>query len=631
MNDESLTDAELSEKLSRQASEDLKRNGRGVSSPAELLKASNDIKVTFVNPLADKCGIFWLNNEQKEIEIGVVHENGGTFVINSFHTHTFVLRERTSSTKVRAVTLSKENGIAQTIDIQTGAVKGDPIKNDEVETDQQFSVKTSEIITQEYKAIQQLRKSWYADTAKSVDWKSARPDTGGGTRAAADDAWCGGAAEGWLGKASVKRAGDDSVLPAGAVPGYHVICISRDAEADTKYRIEAARFGKHGVPLFVQKVKETAEAKIDPSLRWSAWRAKIEHVTQLFKRDNLLVPGAYTTRDVRGAQFNESWLPDEIAGLRSGPSKGGASATWPDRWIPQKWKMFNVDGEHVESTEKMLSMVDGPAQTLFLIFEGGQFVWPGIEIGYQRKNVEVEEGKFVTITTESIQPLVLTFDSFLSPRECKKVIADAEPHMASSGLTMTDKDIALGSAADKFRTSTTHWLRSDLRKRPWLEAVDLRVANITRSTWGVRSQEAVQVLRYNEGQFYDAHLDWTDRQYYSRSKANMLSKHGGYKNRLVTVFWYLSDVADGDGGETHFPRAGGLRMPRSNHGCADKTGLKVQPRLGRGMMFYNLLPDGVGDVYSLHTACPLKHSAKKWAANKWVLNEPFKSLGGTEK
>lgn len=176
----------------------------------------------------------------------------------------------------------------------------------------------------------------------------------------------------------------------------------------------------------------------------------------------------------------------------------------------------------------------------------------------------------------------------------------------------------------RYRTSTTHWLRSDYNERPWLESVDNRVTNITRSTWGTESQEAVQVLRYEEGQYYNGHLDYTERAPYVKNKKSMMDAHGGYKNRMVTVFWYLSDVGVEDGGSTHFPRAGGLRHPTNNRGCEIDKGLHVYPSRGRGMMFYDLLPDGWGDPYSMHTACPIKNGATKWAANKWVRNEPFR-------
>ena len=70
----------------------------------------------------------------------------------------------------------------------------------------------------------------------------------------------------------------------------------------------------------------------------------------------------------------------------------------------------------------------------------------------------------------------------------------------------------------------------------------------------------------------------------------------GYKNRLITVFWYMSDVAKG--GETVFPRSGGLPQPRDFKDC--ETGIKVAPKKRSTIIFYSLLPSGELDPFSLH-------------------------------
>ena len=55
------------------------------------------------------------------------------------------------------------------------------------------------------------------------------------------------------------------------------------------------------------------------------------------------------------------------------------------------------------------------------------------------------------------------------------------------------------------------------------------------------------------------------------------------------------------GGETMFPNAA-------------SGALAVRPVKGAAALFYNLLPDGNGDVASLHEALPIK-KGEKWLAN----------------
>ena len=45
---------------------------------------------------------------------------------------------------------------------------------------------------------------------------------------------------------------------------------------------------------------------------------------------------------------------------------------------------------------------------------------------------------------------------------------------------------------------------------------------------------------------------------------------------------------------------------------------QVSPKKGKVIMFYSLLPNGMGDRFSLHGACPVEGKRPKWAANKWV-------------
>ena len=81
--------------------------------------------------------------------------------------------------------------------------------------------------------------------------------------------------------------------------------------------------------------------------------------------------------------------------------------------------------------------------------------------------------------------------------------------------------------------------------------------------------------------------------------------------------YYLTEVAEG--GETGFPRAGGLSQPHDFLDC--KRGLSVRPQKRKVVIFYSMLSSGEFDHYSLHTGCDVKNGTK-WAANYWLWNVP---------
>jgi prolyl 4-hydroxylase len=57
------------------------------------------------------------------------------------------------------------------------------------------------------------------------------------------------------------------------------------------------------------------------------------------------------------------------------------------------------------------------------------------------------------------------------------------------------------------------------------------------------------VLKYEVGQYYLPHLDYWEPHYYTDPEVVQMTE-AGHKNRLSTVFWYLSDC---EGGHTAFP------------------------------------------------------------------------------
>mmetsp|Transcript_14762 Transcript_14762/g.33561 ORF Transcript_14762/g.33561 Transcript_14762/m.33561 type:complete len:958 (+) Transcript_14762:58-2931(+) len=121
-----------------------------------------------------------------------------------------------------------------------------------------------------------------------------------------------------------------------------------------------------------------------------------------------------------------------------------------------------------------------------------------------------------------------------------------------------------------------------------VKAVEERVAQLSQVP--VDYLERANLVRYQPGQQFKVHHDGTFRQ--------------------KTLFVYLNDLPEDDGGETLFPNLGLLFRPRK--GCA--------------LLWSNLLPDGRQDLDMQHEGLPPK-SATKYGINFFINKRPLRALG----
>ncbi|CAI5736210.1 unnamed protein product [Hyaloperonospora brassicae] len=251
-----------------------------------------------------------------------------------------------------------------------------------------------------------------------------------------------------------------------------------------------------------------------------------------------------------------------------------------------------------------------PSRIVF-VFEGGQFIWPGVRVGH----TTVVENAFgrgdLVLETISMTPLVFSVKEFLRDDEVDVILELSMPHLAPSGVALADGDENRPST--DWRTSTTYWLDSSAHSV--VRNIDKRTSDLVKVP--VSHQENVQVLRYEKTQHYDQHVDYFSADRYRNSPGVLEDIEYGYKNRMITVFWYMSDVAKG--GHTNFARAGGLPPPASNKGCFQ--GLSVAPEKRKVVVFYSMLPNGENDPMSLHAGCPVEEGIK-FSGNKWIWNKP---------
>lgn len=174
--------------------------------------------------------------------------------------------------------------------------------------------------------------------------------------------------------------------------------------------------------------------------------------------------------------------------------------------LHQPWAMFSLNGQLlVQETHEQVNMEGLVQMGLVLIFQGGQFVWPGVRIGYKRtidlySTMPVgspdmgNKMRQATLETISLQPLVFSVEGFLDGQECDWIQQEAAPTLKYSEVTLMDMD--KGRPSSDFRTSQSTFLAKN--DHPMIKDLDYRTASLVRIPRV--HQENVQVLRYQGGE-----------------------------------------------------------------------------------------------------------------------------------
>eukprot|EP00199_Chlamydomonas_sp_CCMP681_P001660 CAMPEP_0119108132 /NCGR_PEP_ID=MMETSP1180-20130426/13484_1 /TAXON_ID=3052 ORGANISM="Chlamydomonas cf sp, Strain CCMP681" /NCGR_SAMPLE_ID=MMETSP1180 /ASSEMBLY_ACC=CAM_ASM_000741 /LENGTH=364 /DNA_ID=CAMNT_0007093715 /DNA_START=1 /DNA_END=1095 /DNA_ORIENTATION=+ len=202
-------------------------------------------------------------------------------------------------------------------------------------------------------------------------------------------------------------------------------------------------------------------------------------------------------------------------------------------------------------------------------------------------------------------PRLVVYPAFIDPARCKDIIDIANQSMYKSGLAFRPGEKVDG--AQQVRTSSGTYL-SSFEEGPgnslsWLEE-RMAAASLLPSVNG----EAFNVLRYENGQHYDSHMDSFDPKEYGPTD----------NQRMATFLVYLSDPQEG--GETIFKREGAgnaSRVIQNWRTCDDGIGLMYKPRQGDAVMFHSLHTNGEIDQQALHGGCAVR-AGEKWVATKWV-------------
>lgn len=188
-------------------------------------------------------------------------------------------------------------------------------------------------------------------------------------------------------------------------------------------------------------------------------------------------------------------------------------------------------------------------------------------------------------TLISWSPRIFYYPKFASDYECDYIINLGKDKVSRS-MVVGDS----GGVVSTARTSYGVFLSAE-SEDPVMQALADRIAMW--SQLPKENGEAFYLLRYENGQEYKPHNDYFPSGYY-----------GAEGNRFATVLTYLSDVEEG--GETIFPA----------------VDLKVGPKKGDAILFWNLHPNGTVDEQSLHGGLPVTKGTK-WCLTKWIRQSKF--------
>jgi prolyl 4-hydroxylase len=183
--------------------------------------------------------------------------------------------------------------------------------------------------------------------------------------------------------------------------------------------------------------------------------------------------------------------------------------------------------------------------------------------------------------------------NFLKSEECKKIIEMAKLRLEpSSGWNVKNGKSELSD----YRISDQMFFT--IRENYLISLVEEKIADMTGIP--IENGEGLQVVRYLQGGYYKVHSDYFDLEWPGNQ---LVLNRGG--QRIVTVLLYLNDL-DLVGGETYFPY----------------IDLKVEPKKGIALIWYNIDNGGRIDRSTLHEAKPVK-KGEKWIATKWLRERKF--------
>jgi len=242
--------------------------------------------------------------------------------------------------------------------------------------------------------------------------------------------------------------------------------------------------------------------------------------------------------------------------------------------------------------------------------------------------VDLDERSMATVVASAVEPQpksisgsttprAFIFDNLVSDEECEFLKDMVVARLKPAGVVLQTEDKY--SLSEEYRNNEQVWLtQKEENQIPVLSTLLKRLHRVAHIPMG--DAEGLQIGRYMPGQKYEVHKD-TD-------PAHDVA-------RPATFLMYLSDVEAG--GDTLFT---GLNKSNcyakwhmsptgeKKYGCANccendyQNTLRVTPKKGRGVLFFNHDMTGMPDARSEHAACPVR-AGVKWIAQRWFRYVPY--------
>lgn len=215
----------------------------------------------------------------------------------------------------------------------------------------------------------------------------------------------------------------------------------------------------------------------------------------------------------------------------------------------------------------------------------------------------------LTMKAVSVAPRVFEIDNFLSDIEVDHLIEIATIY----NVTTDSIDVPAGKKKKKRSNFESEaFIRREMS--PIMDAIYHRSANILNideSLLRHRNEHENSELNTHHSIAEAMHITQfvTGQGYVPRSDFSPASLKNRYQpNRFATIMFFLNDVEEEEDGDTVFP----LAVNANNH-----DGVRIVPKKGKAVLFYNMLPDGNVDDLSHHSNQFLR-SGEKWMGTLYV-------------